>query len=141
MDWCILQPYQERERKRYQEEFFEKQRQEREDESIQKIQKEWNEWIQPPLYQAKIVRVFPNLDGPLTLHRHQDAKAGTTDTSVQLGDVVEVLQEQVGPAKAYTLCRIIQNSHETTVATGDGKSPSVASNNMGWYPTHALERL
>jgi hypothetical protein len=70
------------------------------------------------LYQAKILRILPNFDGELCLR------------NVRVHDVVDVMKENVGPAGAYSLCRLsrTQVNNEVTVE-------------LGWYPSHALKKV
>eukprot|EP00980_Cylindrotheca_fusiformis_P000604 scaffold154_cov129-Cylindrotheca_fusiformis.AAC.21 len=51
-------------------------------------------------------------------------------TSVQLGDVVEVLQEGVGPNRAYNLCRLPADPNEP-----------LSTDIYGWFPTRWLQKL
>ena len=51
-------------------------------------------------------------------------------TGVQIGDVVEVLQEGVGPQKAYNLCRL-------PAKQGDDLSVDA----YGWFPYRWLQKL
>ena len=51
---------------------------------------------------------------------------------LQLGDIVDVLEEKVGPDKMYNLCRITK-----TEVKGE-KQNSV---HIGWFPTSCLEKL
>jgi len=45
---------------------------------------------------------------------------------VQVGDVIDVLHEGVGPQELYNLCRISQNGHVWSI---------------GWYPVQYLEKV
>ena len=51
-------------------------------------------------------------------------------SGVQLGDVVEILQEGVGPDKAYNLCRL--------PAKDDA---SLSRDTYGWFPIRWLQKL
>ena len=62
-----------------------------------------------------VVRQLPGLDGTKCL------------THVRVGDVVEVLEEQVGPGQVYHLCR----------RKGEDGQPI----SVGWFPTFCLERI
>lgn len=64
----------------------------------------------PTLFRCTIRRL-PNLDGSKTLN------------TVQIGDVVEVLEEKVGPGEMYNLCRNTSNEE------------------VGWFPTICLEKM
>jgi len=54
-------------------------------------------------------------------------------SSVQLGDVVEVLEEGVGPDRAYNLCRL-----PTKLST---ESKSLSTDTYGWFPIRWLQKL
>jgi hypothetical protein len=51
-------------------------------------------------------------------------------SSVKVGDVVEVLQEGVGPDQAYNLCRLPAHSNH-----------DMATDTCGWFPIRWLQRL
>ena len=51
---------------------------------------------------------------------------------LELGDIVDVLEEKVGPDKMYNLCRI------TKTGSNGEKNDSV---HIGWFPTSFLEKL
>lgn len=51
-------------------------------------------------------------------------------TSVQLGDVVEVLQEGIGPKRAFNLCRLPAHPDEP-----------LSTDIYGWFPTRWLQKL
>jgi hypothetical protein len=52
-------------------------------------------------------------------------------SSVKVGDVVEVLQEGVGPDQAYNLCRL--PAHDP--------NHGMATDICGWFPIRWLQRL
>ena len=59
---------------------------------------------------------------------------------VQLGDVVEILEERVGPEKSYNLCRLpakpaTQNQSE------DDERLSISRDTYGWFPIRWLQKL
>lgn len=130
-DWWIIQPLQEQNQERlYQQVFADwsnNKHMEEEEASIQTTRSEWQSWSQPPLYRAKIVRLLPNFDGPLTLHHVVGSHTGR----IQVGEEVDVLEEHVGPGGSYTLCRSVNNA-----VVVNGKAATV----VGWYPTHALQK-
>ena len=77
------------------------------------------------------------LDGKPTLfHCVIRKNSGLTHclSGVQLGDVVEVLEEGVGPEKAYNLCRL--PAKEETA----GQS-SLSRDTYGWFPIRWLQKL
>jgi hypothetical protein len=51
-------------------------------------------------------------------------------TSVKLGDVVEVLQEGIGPNRAFNLCRLPAHPDEP-----------LSTDIYGWFPTRWLQKL
>ena len=69
----------------------------------------------PTIFECKILRVEPSLDGPKMLR------------SIRVGDVVEVMEEGVGPHHAYHLCRL--------PVSGRRKE------SIGWYPIEYLENV
>jgi len=52
--------------------------------------------------------------------------------NVEVGDVVDVLEESVGPEGMYNLCRTRRES---------GESKKSISQNEGWFPTTCLEKM
>jgi len=73
----------------------------------------------PMLFRCLVRRTLRNFDGTKCL------------TNVKVGDVVEVLEEGVGPGNAYNLCRI-RSENES------GKDEKVS---VGWFPMTCLEKL
>jgi hypothetical protein len=51
-------------------------------------------------------------------------------SGVQIGDVVEVLQEGVGPERSYNLCRVPANPEDP-----------MSTDIYGWFPTRWLQKL
>lgn len=51
-------------------------------------------------------------------------------TGVQLGDVVEVLEEGVGPNQEYNLCRLPADENNT-----------IQEDVIGWFPIRFLQKL
>ena len=70
-------------------------------------------WDAPALYKSKV-----------TLEYKMGGSHGLKD--VQLGDIVEVLQEKVGPGEYYHLCRTMDEKGEVQ--------------SIGWYPCSYLEK-
>lgn len=56
-------------------------------------------------------------------------------TNVKVGDVVEVIDEEVGPGGAYNLCRLCQTSHAEAGCANEDEIY------IGWFPTICLEKL
>jgi hypothetical protein len=82
------------------------------------------DWPQdlPVLWEYQIGRIEASLDGVKMLR------------NIQIGDTVEILQEGVGPNRAYHLCRV----------KGSSKTPSSSSSSsssMGWYPIQYLKEI
>ena len=69
----------------------------------------------PTIFECKILRVESSLDGPKMLR------------NIRVGDVVEVMEEGVGPHHAYHLCRL--------PVSGRRKE------SIGWYPIEYLENV
>lgn len=74
---------------------------------------EWDSSL-PTLFQCKIAHIEPSLDGTKML-RH-----------IGVGDVVDILEVDIGPNKAYHLCR---------------NPSSDRPGSTGWYPIQYLERI
>jgi hypothetical protein len=73
----------------------------------------------PTLFECKIIHTEASLDGTKML-RH-----------VRAGDVIQVLEADIGPNQAYHLCRHL---------TSDKKKKEEVSS-MGWYPIEYLQKL
>ena len=73
----------------------------------------------PSLFQCRVMAVPKYFDGTKSL------------MGVEVGDVVDVLEEQVGPGGTYNLCRLVRQN--------DKKQESVIS--VGWYPMGCLEKV
>ena len=82
-------------------------------EADKEFEVDWDESL-PPLHECKITRVEPSLDGFRMLR------------NVRKGDVVQVLELNVGPNGRYHLCRL-------------PSSNSVG--HVGWYPIDFLEQV
>jgi hypothetical protein len=74
---------------------------------------------QPALFECVIRREYKNMGGSMGL------------SNVQVGDVVQVVQERVGPQQSYHLCRITRYDH------GNGHT----SGSIGWYPIDFMEKV
>jgi hypothetical protein len=88
----------------------------------------------PTLFECKLLHVEPSLDGTKMLTRQHP------HISLREGDVVEVIQANVGHNQAYHLCRVKskkQNyNHQPQQQQQDAAPPLV-----GWYPVMFLERV
>ena len=74
----------------------------------------------PALFQCVVRRVPSSFDGHKCL------------TNVNIGDVLNVIEERVGPGGQYHLCSM--DGAETTKNGGGGRS-------MGWFPCSCLEPI
>jgi hypothetical protein len=85
---------------------------------------------QPTLFKCKMVHVEPSLDGTKMLTRRPKRRpsARPQQQSLRAGDIVEVLEANVGPNRAYHLCRLPSKSED--------EEPFV-----GWYPIMFLEQV
>ena len=75
---------------------------------------------------------------PTIFHCVIRKSAGLTHclSGVQLGDVVEVLEEGVGPERAYNLCRLPARAQD------EGQSStSLSTDTYGWFPIRWLQKL
>lgn len=77
------------------------------------------------LFQCVIRRIPEMFDGPRCL------------TGVRTGDVVDVIEENVGPGGTYNLCRRTREKEDTKSGLEGG------DNNLfiGWFPISCLEKL
>jgi len=73
----------------------------------------------PSLFQCRVMAVPKYFDGTKSL------------MGVEVGDIVDVLEEQIGPGSTYNLCRLVRQE--------EGKKEVVVS--VGWYPMSCLEKL
>jgi len=81
----------------------------------------------------RIVFVPPaeKVEGPMALTGHD----------VEVGDVVEVLAEGVGPGNAFHLCRV-RNSVNSAPADGGGYAQDAEVDlQIGWYPIKYLQNM
>lgn len=81
------------------------------------LRQKWHN--QPALFHCTIRRAHKNMGGSYGLK------------NVRVGDVVEVLEEGVGPDRHYNLCRIHKNNSDN-----DG-----ATEQIGWFPISYMEKL
>lgn len=85
----------------------------------------------PTLFECRLSHVEPSLDGTKMLTRR---RRGGNDRAplppLREGDLVEVIEADVGPGRAYHMCRVRPSKED-----GDD-APLV-----GWYPIMFLERV
>jgi hypothetical protein len=84
-------------------------------EANEQNQPEWDTSL-PTLFQCKIVHTEHSLDGIKMLR------------NITVGDVVEVMEEDIGPNEAYHLCRFVPSSNRE-------------KGSIGWYPSKYMEKL
>mmetsp|Transcript_17100 Transcript_17100/g.37296 ORF Transcript_17100/g.37296 Transcript_17100/m.37296 type:complete len:187 (-) Transcript_17100:138-698(-) len=75
----------------------------------------------PCIFKCKVMTIPRFFDGTKSL------------MGVKVGDIVDVLEERVGPGGTYNLCRYVD------VEGGKGESSDVIS--VGWYPMSCLEKI
>ena len=73
----------------------------------------------PSLFQCRVMAVPKYFDGTKSL------------MGVEVGDVVDILSEQIGPGGTYNLCRLVRQE--------EGKKEVIVS--VGWYPMICLEKV
>ena len=73
----------------------------------------------PSLFQCRVMAVPKYFDGTKSL------------MGVEVGDVVDILNEQIGPGGTYNLCRLVRQE--------EGKKEVVVS--VGWFPMSCLEKI
>ena len=78
----------------------------------------WRE--QPALFHCIVRRAYKNMGGSYGLQ------------NVHVGDVVEVLEEGVGPNKHYNLCRIRKKNLD---------DDDDSEEQIGWFPISYMEKL
>jgi hypothetical protein len=100
--------------RRQREEFFNHLKSMKDTRSEKEIQEKEDWYKMPTLFNCIVRRKVSNFDG------HKSLKG------IHEGDLVQVLEENVGPGKLYTLCRHMDKN---------GRILSV-----GWYPTMCLEK-
>lgn len=83
------------------------------EEANEENQAQWDTNL-PTLFKCRIAHIEPSLDGTKMLR------------NVGVGDVVEILEEDIGPNEAYHLCR---------------NPSSDRPGSIGWYPIQYLERM
>lgn len=98
---------------------------------LTKLQKEEAE------QRRKLLEEFKDAPTLYTAVVHMKYKMGGTKglRGIVLNDELEVLQEGVGPEKAYCLCRI---KRTTTGKNGETTTTTIA---VGWYPTSFMTKI
>jgi hypothetical protein len=86
----------------------------------------------PTLYRCKLLHVEPTLDGTKMLTRNGKSR------TLKVGDVVEILQDNVGPNRAYHLCRLLSTDNNNN---NNNNKSITAEPFVGWYPVNFLERV
>lgn len=74
--------------------------------------------ISKSLFQCEVMVAFP-LDGQMGLQ------------GVEQGDILDIIEEGVGPDESYSLCRF----------TGDKVENGITVGQIGWYPARCLKKM
>ena len=80
----------------------------------------------PTLFRCKVRKIPAMFDGTMSLK-------GT-----HLGDILHVIQENVGPGGMYHLCRLDDTVNDANV---DDKEQTNRKSRIGWFPISHLEKL
>jgi hypothetical protein len=92
-------------------------------EEVEQRRRMLEEWKDAPaLYEAIVHRKYKGLGGTKGLR------------GVRVQDRLEVLQENVGPGKTYSLCRRKQ-------AKSNDSSETEAEISIGWFPTSLMSKI
>lgn len=78
------------------------------------------------LFQCTVRRIPPNFDGHKCL------------TDVRIGDVVDVIEEGIGPGGQYNLCSIRRENHRNK-RNHNSENENLIS--VGWLPCSCLEKI
>ena len=95
---------------------------------------DWDESL-PTIFTCKILHIDQGLDGTKMLTRSKSDRGGTRsgiNRNIKRGDVVEILEANVGPSQRYHLCRMRAQKSD---------SNDTSATVVGWYPVEYLERL
>lgn len=95
---------------------------------------DWDEAL-PTIFTCKIIHIDSGLDGTKMLTRSKSDRGGKRsgiNRNIKRGDIVEILEDSVGPSQRYHLCRMRERRSDS-----NDKSATV----IGWYPIDYLERL
>ena len=95
---------------------------------------DWDDTL-PTIFTCEIVYVDPGLDGTKMLTRSKKGQNGTPsgiNKNIKKGDVVEIIETQVGPDQRYHLCRMRGNKSDS-----NDSSATI----VGWYPIQYLKKI
>jgi hypothetical protein len=117
---------------------------------------DWDETL-PTLFTCTIVHIEPGLDGTKMLtrkqiKRKQNGSSNTTGSSsgginrnIQTNDIVEILEANVGPNRAYHLCRWREAGQKKQQQQKMNEDASEATTSVydavGWYPIQYLKQI
>ena len=117
---------------------------------------DWDETL-PTLFTCTIVHIEPGLDGTKMLtrkqiKRKQNSNSNTTGSSggginrnIQTNDIVEILEANVGPNRAYHLCRwreVGQKKQQQQKMNEDASEATTSVYDaVGWYPIQYLKQI
>jgi hypothetical protein len=91
----------------------------------------------PALFECKVRHIEASLDGTMMLTR-----AGRPGLPLRVGEVVEVVEANIGPNHAYHLCRLRPpSSSGKEASSSNGTTTSSPPSIVGWYPVEFLERI
>jgi len=118
-------------------------------EAAYNIKKEEQERRYAEEYRRKLTWIYGGMEHnflrKITYIPHEgkwDGKLALTKREVQVGDVLEILEEGVGPDKAYHLCRVQNKGNIRDIsgaATGGHVGDPDVELLIGWYPARYLE--
>mmetsp|Transcript_24736 Transcript_24736/g.36849 ORF Transcript_24736/g.36849 Transcript_24736/m.36849 type:complete len:193 (-) Transcript_24736:415-993(-) len=80
----------------------------------------------PTMFKCVVRQVPAMFDGPRCL------------TGVENGDIVDVIEERVGPDGGYNLCRYSGEKEEGSKSTSENVEDMIF---VGWFPTSCLQKL
>jgi hypothetical protein len=86
----------------------------------------------PTLFECTVRHVEHSLDGTMMLM----SRSGGPGLPLRVGEIVEIVEANIGPNGAYHLCRLRRSG-----TNKNGLSPSTVVPVIGWYPVEFLERI
>ena len=81
------------------------------------------------LFQCIVRRIPPNFDGHKCL------------TDIKIGDVVNVIEEGVGPGKQYNLCSIDKSVRQNNSGDKGQENDTKNEVSVGWFPCSCLQKV
>lgn len=90
-------------------------------------------YSRPTLYQCSVIEEYKNMGGYYGLQ------------NIQLYDVVDIIEENVGPDEYYHLCRTyeeyITTNDDRNTTNGEKPPTTIIIKSIGWYPKKFLKRI